>query len=105
MALIRLSFIRTGALLLALGGMALADDQPGVRAALQSPKERKLAPEFALEDAAGKTVKLKGYRGKVVLLDFWATWCTGCKKEIPMVHRLPEQVRREALGGCRGVTG
>jgi peroxiredoxin len=83
MALIRLNFIRTGALLLALGGIALADDQPGVRAALQSPKERKLAPEFALEDATGKTVKLKDYRGKVVLLDFWATWCTGCKKEIP----------------------
>jgi len=83
MALIRLNFIRTGALLLVLGGIGLADDQPGVRAALQSPKQRKLAPDFALEDATGKTVKLKDYRGKVVLLDFWATWCTGCKKEIP----------------------
>jgi cytochrome c biogenesis protein CcmG/thiol:disulfide interchange protein DsbE len=36
-----------------------------------------------LTDAAGKTVKLRDYRGKVVLLDFWATWCTGCKQEMP----------------------
>jgi peroxiredoxin len=41
------------------------------------------APNFALKDAAGKTVTLKNYRGKVVLLDFWATWCTGCKQEMP----------------------
>jgi cytochrome c biogenesis protein CcmG/thiol:disulfide interchange protein DsbE len=41
------------------------------------------APDFLLRDAAGKTAKLKQYRGKVVLLDFWATWCTGCKQEIP----------------------
>ena len=83
MALIRLHLTGAAALFLALGGIVLADDQPGVRAALQSPKERKPAPVFALEDAAGKTVKLKDYRGRVVLLDFWATWCTGCKKEIP----------------------
>jgi cytochrome c biogenesis protein CcmG/thiol:disulfide interchange protein DsbE len=36
-----------------------------------------------LTDASGKTAKLTDYRGKVVLLDFWATWCTGCKQEIP----------------------
>jgi len=83
MALIRLSFTHIGVLCVTLAGIALADDQPGIRAALQTPKERKPAAEFALEDSAGKTVKLKDYRGKVVLLDFWATWCTGCKKEIP----------------------
>jgi peroxiredoxin len=36
-----------------------------------------------LQDMAGKTIKLDDFRGKVVLLDFWATWCTGCKMEIP----------------------
>jgi peroxiredoxin len=54
-----------------------------VHAPLQSPGARKPAPAFALKDASGKTVKLKDYRGKIVLLDFWATWCTGCKEEIP----------------------
>lgn len=80
---LRMNLPRTLTLLLSLAGIAAAADQPAVRAVLHPAKERKPAPEFALTDASGKTVTLKDYRGKVVLLDFWATWCTGCKKEIP----------------------
>jgi len=71
------------ALVLAFTCVAAADGQPGLRVALQPEKDRKPAAEFALQDASGKTTKLDDFRGKVVLLDFWATWCTGCKTEIP----------------------
>ena len=70
-------------LLLALCGTVNAADQATVRAVLQPASERKPAPEFALRDSGGKTITLKELRGKVVLLDFWATWCHGCKEEIP----------------------
>jgi cytochrome c biogenesis protein CcmG/thiol:disulfide interchange protein DsbE len=64
-------------------GILMASEPAGAPAALQPAARRKPAPEFALQDSSGKTVSLKDYRGKVVLLDFWATWCHGCKLEIP----------------------
>jgi len=57
--------------------------QPTVRAVLKPGAERKPAPEIGLRDSKGKAATLKQYRGKILLLDFWATWCTGCKQEIP----------------------
>lgn len=50
---------------------------------LRRAEQRKQAPELGLQDAVGKQANLKDYRGKVVVLDFWATWCHGCIQEMP----------------------
>ncbi|MGQ9628898.1 MAG: TlpA family protein disulfide reductase [bacterium] len=46
------------------------------------------APDFALESISGQEVKLSDFRGKVVFLNFWATWCPPCRAEMPSMERL-----------------
>jgi cytochrome c biogenesis protein CcmG/thiol:disulfide interchange protein DsbE len=62
-----------------------------------SAAARKTAPEFVLKDAEGKDVKLSDYRGKVVLLDFWATWCGPCRIEIPWFSEMERQKKNQGF--------
>jgi peroxiredoxin len=81
---------------LALAGLLLCVDGCGSRmneAHVRETKDRKTAPEFALKDSSGATVKLSDYRGKVVLLNFWATWCGPCKVEIPWFMSFERQYK------------
>lgn len=53
--------------------------------------ERRLAPDFSLPDLNGGQLTLSSYRGKVVVLDFWATWCDSCREETPQFVELQKQ--------------
>jgi peroxiredoxin len=53
----------------------------------------KKAPEFTLNSLDGMAVSLDGFKGKVVFLDFWASWCPPCKKEMPEINRLAEKFK------------
>jgi len=55
------------------------------------------APEFVLKDINGQQVKLSDFRGKAVVLNFWATWCPPCKTEIPWFEDLAEKYKGQGL--------
>jgi thiol-disulfide isomerase/thioredoxin len=57
----------------------------------------KVAPDFALQDLQGKQIKLSDFRGKAVLLNFWATWCGPCKVEMPWFVELQKQYGPQGL--------
>jgi len=64
---------------------------------LKKEASRKRAPDFELKDAGGRVVRLSDYAGKVVLLDFWATWCGPCRGAIPWLIELSEKYKADGL--------
>lgn len=52
------------------------------------------APDFTLRSSIGKNLKLSEYRGQVVMVNFWATWCGPCREELPQLNRLYAQYQR-----------
>ena len=55
------------------------------------------APQFELRDINGRLVRLSNYRGKVVLINFWATWCPPCRAEMPDLVRLQREHGKDGL--------
>jgi peroxiredoxin len=54
----------------------------------KAPREGRIAPDFVLPDLAGRPTRLADLRGKVVLVNFWATWCPPCREEVPSMAKL-----------------
>jgi peroxiredoxin len=59
------------------------------------PKKEIAAPDFTIKTLKGKEVSLSDYRGKVVLLNLWATWCPPCRSEMPSMQELYDTFSRE----------
>lgn len=58
-------------------------------------KGDKRIPDFSLKDLTGKKVEIKQYKGKIIFLNFWATWCGPCKEEMPSLEVLHRQFKGE----------
>jgi peroxiredoxin len=71
------------------------EDIPGAK--LSSLREGAEAPDFELNTLAGETIKLSDYRGKKVILNFWATWCPPCKAEMPHMQNFYEEYNDQGV--------
>ena len=60
---------------------------------LQPMKDAAPTPEFNLTTPDGKKISLKDFRGKVVLLNFWASWCVPCREEMPAMEKLYQEYK------------
>ena len=64
---------------------------------LEEVKDHPAAPDFSLPNPDGKKLSLKDFRGKLVLLNFWATWCEPCRKEMPTMVRLHNEFKSKGF--------
>jgi thiol-disulfide isomerase/thioredoxin len=83
-------FLLPLSVLVALAGMPILADaeESGLGYQFSPVTPLKAAPDFTLHDMDGESYKLHDYHGKVVLINFWATWCPPCRKEMPALDAL-----------------
>jgi len=62
---------------------------------LQPMKDVAPTPDFSLSTPDGKKISLKDFRGKVVLLNFWASWCVPCREEMPAMEKLYQEYKQK----------
>ena len=65
--------------------------QGGLKSSNDIPQIGTQAPDFTLKDSTGQSVTLSSFRGKTVLLNFWATWCVPCRSEMPAINTMARQ--------------
>lgn len=88
---------RIASLLVAVSSLLFAlmagatEPKPGLTGLADKP----MAREFSLKDLDGRSWRLSELRGKVVLINFWATWCPPCRKELPSMERLWQMLKKE----------
>jgi peroxiredoxin len=80
-----------------IGILAVAYLLSSACATARPTKLPKTAPDFALNDSKGARIRLSDYKGRVVLLNFWATFCRGCVFEIPWFIEFQERYRENGL--------
>lgn len=88
----RLAFLLIGFCLVLTGC-----DKTSQRPAAASVELDAVAPDFSLTDLSGKSVTLSDYHGKVVIVNFWATWCPPCRAEMPSMEKLYQSLKDDGL--------
>lgn len=90
--------VALGALLVyAFSGVAPSSAGPDAAAAASGAGQDTPAPDFSLRDLQGRTLTLADFRGKVLVLNFWATWCPPCRAEIPAFIEAVKNLGGEGL--------
>jgi peroxiredoxin len=75
------------------GSPVSVDKKAAAESAQVAPRIGYRPPNFALKDLEGRTIDLESFRGKVIFINFWATWCVPCRAEMPLMEKLYQEFK------------